>query len=127
MRLRRAGFTYIEVVISIALVIFTIMLFDATLKVLPASRLVRDEDTALRIVNKEIEILRGGGYAALPSSGAFTDPALAQLPSGSGSLSVTTYNSGTKQVGVTVTWAEPTNGTHSVTLTTLVTQVGGLP
>ena len=49
------------------------------------------------------------------------------LSKGSGAIDVSTYNSRTKQVSVTVSWREVNAATSTVALTTLVTEIGGLP
>jgi prepilin-type N-terminal cleavage/methylation domain-containing protein len=120
------GFTLIEVVITIFLVGLLAVLTANILKVTPLSSHAKEEHTALAIASNKIEELRAGGYAAVPVSGSFSDPDLANLPNGGGALTVSAYNAKTKQVTVTVTWSE--SGTsRNVALTTLVTGIGGLP
>lgn len=85
------------------------------------------EDLAFHIAENELDILRAGGYAALPSSGsAFSDPALADLPGSSASTSVNDWNSETRQIAASVGWRETGGVAHVVTLTTLVAKIGGL-
>ena len=84
------------------------------------------ENLAARIANSKLDDLRAGGYSALPASGSFTDPGLAGLPQGSASTTVTDWNSKTKEVTTGVSWAASDGTARYTTLTTLITQVGGL-
>ncbi|MBI3572229.1 type II secretion system protein [Candidatus Kaiserbacteria bacterium] len=121
------GFSLIEIVITLFIVGVTLVLLQTVPRNLTLVRLAKDQDIALRIVDSELEVLRAGGYAALPASGSFSASQLALLPSGSGSLAVSDFNTKTKQVVATVSWQEPSRSTlSSVSLTTLITQVGGL-
>ena len=88
---------------------------------------VKDQEIALRIANTKMESVRAGGYAAVPSSGPFSDTLLGTIPSGTASISVANSNAQTKQVTVTVSWNEPAIGdTRFVVLSTLITDIGGL-
>ncbi len=84
------------------------------------------ESVAFRVANAKLDELRAGGYAALPASGAFADPALADLPLGVASTSVTDWNAATKQVVAEVSWQGADGLARNVSLTTLITQSGGL-
>ncbi len=123
----KRGFTLIEAVIALFLLGLILLIFQGTLRNMPLIKYAKNQDIALKIASSELESLRAGGYAALPVSGSFSDPLIATLPSGAGGVSVTTYNAETKQVTVTVTWREAGKETDSsVTLTTLMTEIGGL-
>ena len=69
--------------------------------------------------------LRENGYAALPVDGPFADPLLSTLPLGSASTSISVLNAKTKRVDVIVGWKRGAMP-RSVTLTTLMTETGGL-
>lgn len=125
MRTRR-GFTLIEVVIATFLIGLLAVLTANILTAAPLSRHAEEKNTALVIASSKLEALRAEGYEALPASGAFTDPALANLPGGSGTITVSQYNDKTKEVTVTVTWDEGET-TSDVAVTTLITEIGGLP
>lgn len=87
----------------------------------------RNQDAALTIARNEIEKVRAGGYEAVPESGPFSDALLSELPSGSAALTTSEYNEKTKQVTASVSWQERNMETQSsVSLSTLITQVGGL-
>ena len=122
---RATGFTLIEVLVSLLLIGAMLMAFQATLLGTPLAAGAKHQDLALRIAQHEVEALRAAGYAALPASGSFASSQLALLPSGSGERAVTTYNDKTKQVVVTVSWQER-GASRSVSLTTLMTEIGGL-
>lgn len=122
----RSGFTLIEILISLALLGSLVALYGATLSTFAVTSDTRYKDIALRIASQKLDDLREGGYALLPASGSFTDSQLSNIPSGAASTTVTTFNTKTKQVQVQVSWKEANTGTHSVGLTTLITEVGGL-
>lgn len=92
-------------------------------------KVIRDsayENRAFHIAENKLDDLRKGGYAALPANGAFTDPELANLPQGLASTSVSVWNAKTKQVQTGVSWLTANGSLKYVTLTTLMTQTGGL-
>ena len=120
------GFTLIEILVTVFILGVMVALFTAALEVASATRVARHEDLALKIANLEMETLRGLGYDALPASGAFSDSLLSALPSSSASTSITDFNAKTKKVIVGVGWREE-SGNRVISLTTLVTQIGGLP
>ena len=122
------GSTLIEVIGALFVVGVVLALFEIVLHVVPLGRLARDQDVALRIASYELTTLRGLGYDNLPVSGSFANADLADLASGTGALSVVDYNDTTKLVEVTVSWVEPPEATsYSVSLSSLITRVGGLP
>jgi len=120
------GFTLIEVLVSIFIIGIIILLSTAIVRVAPLTRHTKYQDIATKIATNEIELLRAAGYDAVPASGVFTDSVLSTIPSGSGTLTVTTFNTNTKQVTATVSWTEKGATTESVPVTTLITKVGGL-
>jgi len=122
------GFSLIEVTVAIAIIGLMIVTTSTLLQRLPVSGdEVRDQDTALKIARTEIEILRAGGYDALPASGPFTNPLLSSLTSGSASVTITAYDAKTKQADVRVSWVGTGNTARSMSLTTLIAQTSGMP
>jgi prepilin-type N-terminal cleavage/methylation domain-containing protein len=122
------GFSLIEIVISIFIVSVMLLLLQAVVRSGVVARATGHRGVALTIAHSEIERLRAGGYASLPPSGSFSDSLLASLPEGSATLAVSTYDAQTKQVVVQVLWQEPIfSASSTVSLTTLVTETGGLP
>jgi prepilin-type N-terminal cleavage/methylation domain-containing protein len=120
------GFTLVEVVVAIFVIGVMIVASTALLRGASASRVTLDQGVALSIAQNKIEALRAGGYAALPASGSFTDTALGALTSGAGTVTIATYDSTTKRVDVTVSWVGKDAVSRNITLTTLLTQTGGL-
>ena len=121
------GFTLIEVLVTLFVIGILIALYGVGVMTLSLSREAAHRDVALHAANAEIENLRSSGYDALPTSGTFTNTLVASLPSGTGSTTITAYNDETKQVVVEVRWVEAGTRAGSVSLTTLITQIGGLP
>jgi len=124
---RFRGFSFIEVIVSLFIMSMMLLLFQAILRSGTLVVSTRNQDAALSIARNEIEKLRAGGYAAVPPSGSFSDDLLATLPYGSATLAVSAYNTKTKQVTARVSWQERNRtASSSVSLSTLITQVGGL-
>jgi prepilin-type N-terminal cleavage/methylation domain-containing protein len=122
------GFTLIEFTVSLFVIAVAIALTAAMLHASFLIRHVKDEDLASKIASNKMESVRSLGYSNVPATGSFTDTLMTSLPQGSGTLTVSTYDTATKKVIVTVFWKEAgQNATSSVALTTLVTQIGGLP
>lgn len=84
------------------------------------------ENAAFRIADNKLDELRAGGYAALPVSGSFSDPALAALPQGVASTSITNLNAKTKRVSAGVSWQGADGLAKFVSLATFITESGGL-
>lgn len=108
-------------IMSVAVAFVTIV--TGTIKVTRDSTY---ENIAFRIADNKLDELRAGGYAVLPASGSFSDTELSSLPQGVASTSITVLNAKTKQVTAGVSWRGADNLTRFVSLTTLITQTGGL-
>ncbi len=120
------GFLLIESVAAIFIIGVTIAIYAAALRSFAVSRGAGNEETALRIAERKIESLRVLGYAALPSSGSFTDAQLSTLSSSAtGTITISDLNAKTKQVAVAVSWMG-ISATSTVSLTTLIVNAGGL-
>jgi Tfp pilus assembly protein PilV len=120
------GFAMVEVIISIFILAAMLVIYGRANDTIAMNQGVKYQEIALRIAHSQIETLRSLPYDSLPSSGPFADTELASLPQGTGSVSVTAFNSSTKNVTVTVSWVEARNAqARSVALGTLITQ-GGL-
>jgi len=120
------GFTLIEVLISIFVLGALVALFTTALMTANITRAARHEDIALKIASYKLEELRALGYANLPASGSFSNSLLSSLASSSASTSISDFNAKTKKAVVSVGWQEGSLGTHIISLTTLITQTGGL-
>ncbi len=119
------GYTLVEVLVSIFVLGSALAVFTTASLMSTATRGTEYRDIALHIAETELETLRSVGYSTLPTSGPFVSDELAELPGGAGTVTVTAYNAETKQVGVSVGWIEE-GAERSVTLDTLITEVGGL-
>jgi len=126
MKRREAGFTIVELVVTITLI--TIVagsiteLFVSTQRVqLQTSYL----DTASHAAQTEIESLRNSSYNNLtPGVNIdFTSSLPSNLPSGTGTVVVTQPSDGLRRVDVTVTYRY-TNVTKTVELSSLIGVIG---
>ena len=123
----REGFSLIEVIVSIFVLSVMLLLLQAVLRSGALVTSTRNQDAALTIARNEIEKLRAGGYSAIPSSGPFSNDLITTLPSGSAALVVGTFNEKTKQITATVSWQENNRpSSSSVSISTLITEIGGL-
>jgi len=123
--LRQGGFSLIEVVISIFIVGTIVFMSNAILLGAPLIQSAKNQDIALKIAVNEIEGLRALGYSSVPVSGPFSDTLLVSLPSGSANITVSDFNADTKKIEATVSWTER-GVPESVSLSTLITKIGGL-
>jgi prepilin-type N-terminal cleavage/methylation domain-containing protein len=121
----KKGSTLIEVLISIAILAITFVIFQATINAVFLNRESQHRELALRAAQTEIDNLRSVSFANIPTSSSFSNSMLNSLPQSQAIRTVTTINSTTKQLGITVSWREPTaNNTSTVNLTTIITQSG---
>lgn len=125
--MQQKGFTLIEIIVTISVVLVAFGLCALEFTALQISRKQRYEDIAYQIATREMEDLRGTPFASLPANGttSFADSSLSQIPSGADSLVIADYPgyTGVKQITVTVSWLDGT--TKSVVLQTLA-QANGL-
>lgn len=126
MKKNDAGYTLMEVLMSLAIIAIFFVLFQAAASTATLNRNVKNQELALRIAQNQIENLRSLGYAALPSSGPVTSSLLSALSSGTANMVISQYNDKIKQAAVTVSWREGgTYSLHNISLTTLISE-GGL-
>lgn len=102
-----------------------VVIFSTGSNTFVVTRDAKYQDVAVHIASSKLALLRENGYAALPANGPFTDPLLESLPQGAASTNVSVVNAKTKQVDVIVGWKRGEKQ-RSVTLTTLLTETGGL-
>ncbi|MEK7581529.1 MAG: prepilin-type N-terminal cleavage/methylation domain-containing protein [Patescibacteria group bacterium] len=124
-RQRRFGFSLIEVLLSVfILIILTAILLTAS-GTLTLTRQSNLQSTASKIASKKVEDLRNTAFASLPASGPFADPNLSKLPQGAATLTVSNYQSSTqiKQVSINVTWVVNST-TRQVHMDTLIYENG---
>jgi len=123
---KKDGFTLIEILISLGILSATVALGTVVVNSTQVTRDAAYENSAFRIANSKLDELRFDGYDALPASGQFFDTELSSLPQGSASTSITSWNDKTKKVVTGVSWRSADGSMRFVSLTTLITQVGGL-
>lgn len=112
--------------ISVLVLSVSIIIFSIVGILLKNASGVRHGQVALRIAHTKLDDLRADGYAALPAGGTFSDPLLNEIPSGEASTTVTTYNAKTKRVMVGVSWDGVGGTERYLSLSTLITETGGL-
>lgn len=124
----QTGFSLVEILVSISILAAIVGIYAISSDLILLSRTAQEDDVALRVATSKLEALRAVGYGSLPPSGTFTDPLLtASFSSSSAYMTVTAYNAKTKRVDVTVYYQDkPVSPTRSITLTTLMTDIGGL-
>jgi prepilin-type N-terminal cleavage/methylation domain-containing protein len=123
----KSGFSLLEVLVTLFIIGLVLVLYQAALGKVKLIQYAKNQEIALRIANNKIEVLRAGGYSALPSSGSFYDSQLNSLSNSSANMTVTDYNADTKQVIVTIQWQEPVSSSpKEISLITLITKTGGL-
>lgn len=124
-RRRRGGFTLVEILISVVLIIAIISILFASSGTFISSRSVTLQSIATKIAAREMENLRKTDFASLPQSGQFSDPDLTKLPGGTATRTVSDYQSNPqiKQVQVEVNW-QLNNAPKSLKLESLIYQYG---
>lgn len=115
------GFTLIEVIIAMAVVVAAMVVFGVAVSSLPLTKNSRNQNIAYHAAAKKIEELRKTPFASLPASGGFSDPALANLASSTASLTVSDYSGSSqiKQITVIVNWNQD-GASRNLRLDTLI-------
>lgn len=119
------GFSLIEVIIALAIVLTTLTVFGVALSSVPLTKNARSQNLAYHIGAKKVEELRNTPFDSLPAGGAFTDPGFSDLEGASGIFTIANYSgsSSIKQIVVTVFWTD-SGKTRSVVLETLMSDKG---
>ncbi|MSU74309.1 prepilin-type N-terminal cleavage/methylation domain-containing protein [Candidatus Kaiserbacteria bacterium] len=123
------GFSLIEIIVSVFIVGVILVLLHAVILSASLVKSSKNQNIALSIARNKLEGVRAGGYSALPMNGPFSDTLLGTLPRGATTtLTVSTYNTKTKQIDVSVVWLDQNAlASSTVSLRTLITETGGLP
>lgn len=122
----RRGFTLIEIVIALFIMSITIAFVAVVTDSIKITRDAAYENISFRIADSKLNELRALGYANLPAGGPFSDSELSNIPHGLASTTVAVWNAKTKQVTTGVSWVDANARTRYVSLTTLITESGGL-
>lgn len=120
------GFTLVEMLVALFIMSLTLVFVAVVAGTIKMTRDSAYENIAFRIADSKLSELRTLGYAALPTSGSFSVPELADLPQGTASTSVIAWNAKTKEVRAGVSWRGSDGLTRVVSLTTRITESGGL-
>jgi len=122
------GFTLLEVAIAIGLIAVATSVFLGIWFLSIAGKRSEHLIVASHIASREIEHIRQTNFDLLPASGPFSDPMLAELPSGAAFVSVENYEgvSDMKHVSVTVSWSDG-GATKNYKLDTIVARGATYP
>lgn len=123
---KKRGFALIEMLVALFIMSAAVAFTTIVVGTIKVTRDGAYENIAFRIADSKLDELRAGGYGALPESGSFFDPELVNVPQGTASTSVVSWNAKTKKVVTGVSWRGADGLTHVVSLTTLITEFGGL-
>ena len=123
---RARGFGLIEIVIALFIMSVTILFVTLVAGTVKVTRDSLYENVAFRAASNKVNELRAGGYANLPVDGTFSDTQLATLPQSAASTTISVWNTKTKKVLAGVSWRGADNATRYVSVTTLITESGGL-
>lgn len=116
----------VEMLVALFILSATTLFVTVVVATIGGTRDAAYESNAFRVASSKIEELRALGYASLPADGAFSDSQLSSLPNSSASTTITEWDAKTKKVVAGVSWRGPDNRTRFVSMTTLITEVGGL-
>lgn len=121
----KPGFTLIEIVLSLLLILAILTVFFVGSSTYTTSRGANLAGIATKIASREIETLRKTDFASLPASGSFADPDIAKLPQGTATRTITDYetNPDIKQVIVQVDWVVA-GSAKNIKLDTLIYKYG---
>ena len=126
----KRGFTLIEIVLSLFLILAIVVILFATSGTFIPSRTTSLQGIATKIATREIENLRKTNFAALPSCPSpggcpIADTDLARLPSGEATRAIDDYQGSgqIKQVTVKITWIDK-GAPKEIILETLISENG---
>ena len=104
----RNGFSLIEIVLSLFVILALITILLTTTATLRTSRNSNLRVTATQIASRQIENLRNTAYASLPANGSttFSDANLTKLPNSTATQTFSDYGTDIKQVTLQVSWQE---------------------
>lgn len=126
----RPGFTLIEIVLSLLLILAILTVFFASSSTYTTSRGANLAGIATKIASRQIETLRKTDYASLPSCPSpagcpISDSDLSKLPSGTAKQIVEDYQTSPdiKQVTVRVDWIV-SGAAKNIKLDTLIYKYG---
>lgn len=119
------GFTLIELVITIGLMVVALFSYFVVLQTVASTRFLKHQTLSYQVALKKVEELKSLPFSSLPSTGPFTDSALSVLSQPQANLTISNYGGSAqlKEITVTISWQEM-NKTKTVELKTLLTEGG---
>lgn len=126
MRYRQAGFTIVELLVTIAIIgITTASLSSLFISIRNVQRQTLYVDTATRAAQREIETLRNDNYASLTPGQTinFTSQLPGSLPNATGTAQVSQPAADLRRVDVTVSYRDGSSQ-RSVQLSSLIGVIG---
>lgn len=108
MRTNNGGFSLIEIVLSIFIILALVTILFTASATLRTSRNSNLQGLATEIASRQIENLRNTAYASLPANGttSFSDSNLSKLPNSTATQTFSDYGTDIKQVTLQVSWQE---------------------
>ena len=102
------GFSLIEIVLALFLVMALLSILFTSTGTYIHSRNSNLQSIAAKIASREIENLRNTDFGSLPGTSSFSDSDLTKLPSGTTNRTVSNYQSDVdiKQITVIIGWTE---------------------
>lgn len=118
---KSGGFTLVEVLLSMMVLMFAALIFTAAFPTSQISRMKAVHMSyAMGVAQQTIEQSRAGGYANL-IEGTSETSIPADLPGAQQNTSITQFSANTKKVEVTITWGGYRMVGGTVRLATLIT------
>jgi len=122
---RSAGFTLVEVLLVVFILVLTALIFAATF---PTSQISRIKAThmsyALGLAQQKIEEIKSAGYANIQITPEAVVTPLADIPSGAQTVTVTQYAPNIKKISVSIVWSGYRRVGGRVDLVTLISDHG---
>ncbi len=124
-RQRRLGFTLIEILLSLFLIMALAAMLFSSSATLVQSRSTNLQSQATKIASKDIECLRNTTFNSLPGTCTFAQADLNKLPQANATRTISNYQSSTKikQVSEVITWQE-NNNPRQIKMDTLIYEYG---
>ncbi len=132
-RRMRDGFTLVEILLSIFIILAIVSILFATSGTFVSSRKSNLQSIATKIASRQIENLRNTAFDSFPACpgpagcniSAVEEPDLAKLPSGSATKTLDDYEASDriKLVTIDVNWTE-NNANQNIKLETLISENG---
>lgn len=121
---RTKGLTLVEVMLAVFVLALTAIILIACFPTSQISRIKAAHlSYAVGLAQKQMEEFRSAGYASVLVSDPVNTP-VAELPSGSQTITITQYAPNVKQIEVTITWEGYRKVGGSTTLVTLISDHG---